>query len=85
MGFKFCMEKDGTLLMEEGSIPALLEHSGPEYLLNMIDDSGEFLLGFGREAIEWGNYEFKTMDQVREEFDRLRQEDKKKPTEPERH
>ncbi|MEW6145012.1 MAG: hypothetical protein AB1598_08360 [Thermodesulfobacteriota bacterium] len=85
MGFKFYMEKDGTLLMEEGSIPGLLEHSGPEHLLNMINDSGEFLLRFGREAIEWGSYEFKTMDQVREEFERLRQGDKKKDTEREWH
>jgi len=84
MGFKFFMEKDGTLLMEEGSMPVLLEHSGPEYLLNMINDSGEFLLGFGRDAIEWGSYEFKTMDQVTEEFEKLRQGNKK-DMDPERH
>jgi hypothetical protein len=87
MGFKFYMEKDGTLLMEEGSMPGLLEHSGPEQVLNLIDDSGEFLLGFGAEAIEWGNYEFKTMDQVREEFDRIKQADKEKENDrdPELH
>ena len=85
MGFKFYMEKDGTLLMEEGSMPGLLEHSGPEHILSMIDGSGEFLLGFGAEAIEWGNYEFKTMDQVREEFERIKQVDKKNDMEPELH
>ena len=72
MGFKFYMTKDGTLLMEEGSMPGLLEYSGPEYLLDMIDNSGEFILGFGAQAIEWGNYEFKTMDEVRDEFDKLK-------------
>ena len=85
MGFKFYMEKDGTLLMEEGSMPGLLEHSGPDQILNLIDDSGEFLLGFGAEAIEWGNYEFKTMDQVREEFEEIKQADKKNNRDPELH
>lgn len=85
MGFKFYMEKDGTLLMEEGSIPGLLEHSGPEQVLDLIDGSGEFLLGLGAEAIEWGNYEFKTMDQVREEFEEIKQADKKNDGDPELH
>ncbi len=85
MGFKFYMEKDGSLLMEEGSVPGLLEHSGPEYLLRMIDESGEFLLGFCSEAIEWGNYEFKTMDQVNREFGRIRKNDKKRIPDPEIH
>lgn len=85
MGFKFYMEKDGTLLMEEGSMPGLLEYSGPEHLLKIIDDSGELLLAFGTEAIEWGNYEFQTMDHVREEFEKLKERDKKKDPEPERH
>ncbi|HVY54555.1 MAG TPA: hypothetical protein VHC46_02270, partial [Thermodesulfobacteriota bacterium] len=39
IGFKFYMTKDGTMLMEEGSMPGLLEHSGLEYLLDMIDNS----------------------------------------------
>lgn len=85
MGFKFYMKKDGTLLMEEGSMPGLLEHTGPEYLLDMIDNSGEFLLGFCADAIEWGNYEFQTMDQVREEFDKLNPAGKSKEKEPQRH
>lgn len=85
MGFKFYIKKDGTLLMEEGSMPGLLEHTGPEYLIDMIDRSGDFLLGFGAHAIEWGNYEFKTMDQVREEFGRLNRGAKKNEVEPQRH
>ena len=83
--FKFYIEKDGTLLMEEGSTPGLLEFTGPEQVLNLINNSGELLLDFGAEAIEWGNYEFKTMDQVREEFGRLRQRDKKKDKDPDIH
>ena len=85
MGFKFYMEKDGTLIMEEGSMPDLLEHSGPEQILTLIDDSGEPLLGFGAEAIEWGNYEFETMDQVREEFEKIKQEDEENDRDPELH
>lgn len=85
MGFKFYMRKDGTLLMEEGSMPVLLEHSGPEYLLDMIDGSGDILLGFGAHAIEWGNYEFKTMDEVRDEFKRINHSGKKSEVKPPRH
>ena len=85
MGFKFYMEKDGTLLMEEGSMPGLLERSGPEQILTLIDDSGESFLGFGAEAIEWGNHEFKTMDQVTEEFERIRQADKENDGDPDLH
>jgi hypothetical protein len=78
--FKFYMDKDGSLLMEEGSTPGLLEYLGLDQVLNIIDNSGDLLLEFGTEAIEWGNYEFKTLDQVRDEFDRLRQgNDKKDP------
>jgi len=85
MGFKFYIKKDGTLLPEEGSMPGLLEYTGPEYLLGMIDNSGEILLGIGAEAIEWENYEFKTMEQVREEFERLSSDSKIREKEPRRH
>ena len=85
MGFKFYMKKDGTLLMEEGSMPGLLEHSSPEYLLDIIDGSSGYLLGFGAQAIEWGNYEFKTMDEVREEFETLNPVNKRKEVKPPQH
>jgi hypothetical protein len=45
------------------SMPGLLGTQA-EQVLNLIDDSGEFLLGFGQKPSN-GNYEFKTMDQVR--------------------
>jgi hypothetical protein len=51
----------------------------------MIDNSGEYLLGFGADAIEWGNYEFKTMDQVREEFEKLSPAGKSKEKKPQQH
>jgi hypothetical protein len=76
--FKFYMEKDGTLLMEEGSTPALIQYMGLEQVLKLIDNSGEVLLELGAEAIVWGNYEFKTLDVVRDEFDKLRRGDNKK-------
>ena len=50
--FKFYIEKDGTLLMEEGNTPSLIGFTGPEQVLNLINNSGEFLLDFGAEAIE---------------------------------
>jgi hypothetical protein len=76
--FKFYMEKDGNLLMEEGSTPGLLEYIGTKQVLRIIDNSGDVLLEFGAEAIEWGNYEFKTLDQVRDEFDSVRKFNGKK-------
>lgn len=85
MGFKFYMKKDGTLLMEEGSMPGLLDHTGPEYLLDMINNSGDFLLSFGANAIEWGSYEFKTMDEIREEFESLNPGGKKDGVKPPQH
>lgn len=85
MGFKFYMEKDGTLLTDEGTTPTLLEYNSLEYILGMIDNSGELLLGFGAEAIEWGNYEFKTMDQVNHEFGKIRKNGKKRIPDPEIH
>ncbi len=85
MGFKFYMEKDGTLLTDEGTTPSLLEYNSLEYVLGIIDNSGEILLSFGAEAIEWGNYEFKTMDQVNHEFGRIRKNDKKRIPDPEIH
>jgi len=85
MGFKFYLEKDGTLNLEEGSTPTLLEYSGLEQVLNLINQSGEALLAFGREAIEAGNYEFKTMERVKDEINKIRKEDKKRQKEPVKH
>ena len=85
MDFKFYFEKDGTLLTEEGSTPNLLEYSGLEQVLNLINNAGDALLAFGIEAIESGDYEFKTMEQVREEFGRIRTSDRKKDDDPETH
>lgn len=85
MGFKFYLEKDGTLHLEEGSTPTLLEYSGLEQVLNLINNAGEALFAFGREAIEAGNYEFKTMDQVKEEFKKIRTGDKKRQKGPVKH
>ncbi|MFI5323042.1 MAG: hypothetical protein ACHQ6U_05820 [Thermodesulfobacteriota bacterium] len=44
--FKFYMEKDGTLLLGEGSMPELLGYTGLEQALNLIDNSGDILLEF---------------------------------------
>ena len=71
--------------MEEGSTPGLLEFTGLEQALNLINNSGELLPDFGAGAIEWGSYEFKTMNRAREEFGRLRQRDKKKDNDPDIH
>ena len=66
--FKFYIERDGTVLLDEGSSANLMEYYGPEYVISLIDNAGEALLLFGRAAIEAGNYQFKTMDQVTAEF-----------------
>jgi hypothetical protein len=72
MDFKFYMERDGTVLLDEGSSANLMEYYGPKYVISLINNAGEALLLFGREAIETGNYEFKTMEQVTEEFRQIR-------------
>ena len=76
MGFKFYIEKDGSVLLDQGSTPNLIDYSGPEYVLSVIDNAGEGLLALGKAAIESGEYEFKTMDQVNDEFRRIRDGDK---------
>jgi len=80
--FKFYLEKDGTVLLDEGSAADLMEYYGPEYVINLINNAGEALLIFGTGAIEAGNYEFKTMEQVTEEFRQIRNPVKQ---EPEKH
>ena len=76
--FKFYLEKDGTVLLDEGSTATLIEYYGPEYVINLINNAGEALLIFGTGAIESGNYEFKTMEQVTEEFRQIRNPVKEK-------
>ncbi len=82
MDFKFYLQRDGTVLMDEGSSANLVEYYGPEYVVSLVNNAGEALLIFGKGAIEAGNYEFKTMEQVIEEFKTLRQPAKQ---EPEKH
>lgn len=77
MGFKFYLEKDGAVLLEEGSTANLIEYSGPAQVLNVIDNAGEALLALGTAAIEAGDYEFKTMEEVSEEFRKIREGDKR--------
>ena len=77
IGFKFYLEKDGTVLLDMGSTANLIEYSGPEHVLSVIDNAGEALLTLGKAAIESGEYEFKTMQEVSEEFRRIREGDKK--------
>ena len=72
MDFKFYMERDGTVLLDEASSANLMEYYGPKYVISLINNAGEALLLFGREAIETGNYEFKTMEQVTKEFRQIR-------------
>jgi len=79
MDFKFYLERDGTVLMDEGSTADLIEYYGPEYVISLINNAGEALLIFGTGAIESGNYEFKTMEQIREEFRQIRNPVKEKP------
>ncbi|MFB3148824.1 MAG: hypothetical protein ACE10J_09215 [Thermodesulfobacteriota bacterium] len=76
--FKFYLEKDGTVLLDEGSTATLIEYYGPEYVISLINNAGEALLIFGTGAIESGNYEFKTMEQVTEEFRQIRNPVKEK-------
>ena len=80
--FKFYIERDGTVLLDEGSSIDLIEYYGPDYVISLINNAGEALLIFGTGAIESGNYEFKTMEQVTEEFRQIRNPVKE---EPEKH
>jgi len=80
MNFKFYLQKDGTVLMDEGSTANLIEYSGLDQVLILINNVGEALLNFGTESIDSGNYEFRPMEDVRAEFDKLRNIDKKEET-----
>jgi len=80
--FKFYLERDGTVLLDEGSTADLIEYYGPEYVISLINNAGQALLIFGTGAIESGDYEFKTMEQVTEEFRQIRNPVKE---EPEKH
>ena len=82
IGFKFYLERDGTVLLDEGSTADLIEYYGPEYVISLINNAGQALLIFGTGAIESGDYEFKTMEQVTEEFRQIRNPVKE---EPEKH
>ena len=82
MGFRFYLEKDGTLILDKGSTAQLIEYSGPDQVLSVIENAGEALLTLGKAAIESGDYEFKTLDEVLEEFRKIRESDKKGKGEP---
>lgn len=77
--FKFYIERDGTILLEEGSSYDLVEYYGPDYVISLINNAAEALLIFGTGAIESGNYEFKTMEQVTEEFSQITNPVKEEP------
>jgi len=77
--FKFYLERDGTVRLDEGSAADLMEYYGPEYVISLINNAGEALLIFGTGAIESGSYEFKTMEQVREEFRQITNPVKEEP------
>jgi len=64
--------------LDEGSAATLIEYYGPEYVISLINNAGEALLIFGTGAIESGKYEFKTMEQVTEEFRQIRNPVKEK-------
>lgn len=77
--FRFYLERDGTVLLDEGSSADLVEYYGPEYVVNLINNASEGLLVFGTGAIESGEYEFKTMEQVTEEFNQITNPAKDEP------
>lgn len=79
MDFKFYLERDGTVLLDKGSSVDLVEYYGPEYVISLINNAGEALLIFGTSAIDAGNYEFKTMEQVTEEFRQITNPSKEEP------
>lgn len=77
--FKFYIERDGSVLLDEGSSADLVEYYGPEYVISLINNAAEALLLFGTGAIESGAYQFKTMEQVTEEFNQIRNPVKEEP------
>lgn len=77
--FKFYIERDGSVLLDEGSSADLVEYYGPEYVISLMNNAAEGLLIFGTGAIESGTYQFKTMEQVTEEFNQLSNPVKEEP------
>ncbi len=57
--YKFFTERDGTLLLEKGSVPDLIETFGLNYIFRLFDNAAPSMLEIGRNAIETDNYVFR--------------------------
>ena len=57
--YKFFTERDGTLLLEKGSVPDLIENFGINYIFKLINTAAPAMLEIGINAIEQGNYVFR--------------------------
>lgn len=57
--YKFFTERDGTLLLEKGSVPDLVENFGLNYIFKLFENAAPSMLEIGLNAIETDNYVFR--------------------------
>ncbi|NIV43241.1 MAG: hypothetical protein GWN11_12720 [Candidatus Dadabacteria bacterium] len=57
--YKFYTERDGTLLLEKGSTPDLIENFGLNYIFNLFDNAASGMLEIGLREIESNDYIFR--------------------------
>ncbi|HSG29972.1 MAG TPA: hypothetical protein VLB82_00330 [Thermodesulfobacteriota bacterium] len=57
--YKFYTERDGTLLLEKGSVPDLIENFGLNYIFKLFDNAAPGMLEIGLREIESNDYIFR--------------------------
>lgn len=57
--YKFFTERDGTLLLEKGSVPDLIESFGLNYIFKLFNNAAPTMLEIGINAIETDSYVFR--------------------------
>jgi len=72
MDFKFYLDKSGNILVDKGTTPDIVQNYGLDQAVDLINNCGDSLLIFGNEAIESGNYDFKTFGQLKREIDSIK-------------
>ncbi len=57
--YKFFTERDGTLLLEKGSVPDLIENFGLNYIFKLFDNAAPGMLEIGIGVIEREDHIFR--------------------------
>jgi len=58
--------------VDKGTTPDIVQNYGLDQAVDLINKCGDSLLIFGNEAIESGNYDYKTFEQLKREIDSIK-------------